>query len=393
MVIFLFLLITEVLTFAALYQHFYGSSRPTYYLFAGLNILFSLSIWYLFIRLAFYKGDFDTSQNIWLRMNFAGLICGIVVPRLIFSLFHFTGTILKFKSRGHIRPLTNIGMGFSVLIMCIIAWGTFIGRFNFKTEEVTINIKGLDKKLDGFKIVQISDLHLPAFHNKSNLLEKVMIDVNSHNPDLVMNTGDFINYGWGEFGRTDTILSKAKGKYGNFAVLGNHDIGTYHPSFSDEEIADNISQMFRLIAASGYIVLDDENVTIDVEGRKIAILGIRTSGRHPEMIYGNLLEAMATIGSVDLKILLAHDPNQWEIEVKEDTDIDITLSGHTHGMQMGIYTEKFKWSPSKYYYPHWSGLYRSGNQYQYVNKGLGLLVIPFRIWMPPEITVITLKSQ
>jgi predicted MPP superfamily phosphohydrolase len=277
--------------------------------------------------------------------------------------------------------------------MLVIAWSTFFGRFNFKTEEITINIKGLDKNLDGFKIVQISDLHLPAFHNKSDLLEQLMTGINSHNPDIVTNTGDFISYGWGEFGRTDTILSKAKGKYGNFAVLGNHDIGTYHPTFSDEEIAENISQMFKLIAASGYLVLDDENVTIDVAGKKIAILGIRTSGRHPDMIHGNLTEAMSGLRSVDLKILLAHDPNQWEIDVQDNTDIDVTLSGHTHGMQMGIYTEKFKWSPAKYFYPHWGGLFKSGDQYHYVNRGLGMLVIPFRIWMPPEITVITLKSE
>ena len=116
-------------------------------------------------------------------------------------------------------------------------------------------------------------------------------------------------------------------------------------------------------------------------------------GRHPDIIHGDLRKALSGLDSVDLKILLSHDPNQWDEDVVSKTDIDITLSGHTHGMQMGIYTKKFKWSPSKYFYPHWGGLFREGNQYQYVNLGLGVLAIPFRIWMPPEITVITLKRE
>ena len=102
---------------------------------------------------------------------------------------------------------------------------------------------------------------------------------------------------------------------------------------------------------------------------------------------------MSGLDSADLKILLSHDPNQWEKEVVSKTDIDITLSGHTHGMQMGIFTNKFKWSPSKYFYPHWGGLFIEGNQAQYVNIGLGVLAIPFRIWMPPEITVIKLIKE
>jgi hypothetical protein len=111
------------------------------------------------------------------------------------------------------------------------------------------------------------------------------------------------------------------------------------------------------------------------------------------MIHGNLTKAISGLDSVDLKILLSHDPNHWAEAVTGKTDIGLTLSGHTHGMQMGIITKKFKWSPSKYFYPHWNGLYITGNQYQYVNRGLGILAIPFRIGMPPEITILTIKSE
>lgn len=393
MELFLFLLITEVLTLIVLHQHFYNTSRPAYYIVFLSHILLSVWLWMLFVRISIYNGDFDAPQNIWLRMNLTGMVCAVVVPRFILSLFHFTGKLFKLKKNSHIRSLTNTGLIISSIFFITIASGTLFGRFNFKTEEVIVKIKGLNKNLDGLKIVQISDIHLPGFYHHQKLLKKLMNDINSYKPDLIINTGDFIDYGWKEFDGSDTILSISKGRYGNFAVLGNHDIGTYHPSFTEADIVFNISKMNQLITASGYRVLNDENVILDIHGEKIALIGVITRGKHPAIIHGNLSKAMNGIDSVDLKILLAHDPNQWEADVKGKTDIDLTLSGHTHGMQMGILTKKFRWSPSQYFYPHWSGLYSAGYQQLYVNRGLGVLAIPFRIWMPPEITIITIRSE
>ena len=111
------------------------------------------------------------------------------------------------------------------------------------------------------------------------------------------------------------------------------------------------------------------------------------------MIHGDLEKAKQGSDNADLRILISHDPNHWEEAVKGKTNIELTLAGHTHGMQMGIMSEKFRWSPAKYFYPHWNGLYKEGRQYQYVNRGLGVLSMPFRIWMPPEITVITIKKE
>lgn len=393
MELFLFLLITEVLTLIVLYQHFHNISRLIYNTAIFAHFLLSLWLWILFVRISIFTGVFDTPQNIWLRMNLTGMVCAVVVPRFILDLFHFTGKLIKLKNGSHSNTLTNTGLIISFIIFITIASGTLMGRFNFKTEEVTVKIKGLNKSLDGLKIVQISDIHLPGFYHHQKLLKKVMYEINSYKPDLIINTGDFINYGWQEFDRSDTILSIAKSKYGNFAVLGNHDIGTYHPSFTEADKVNNILKMNQLISASGYRILNDENVILDIAGQKIALIGVITRGRHPGITHGNLTKAMVGTGSADLKILLAHDPNQWEEDVTGKTDIDLTLSGHTHGMQMGILTKKFKWSPSQYFYPHWSGLYTSGNQYQYVNRGLGVLAIPFRIWMPPEITIITIHSE
>jgi predicted MPP superfamily phosphohydrolase len=322
-----------------------------------------------------------------------GMIIAVVAPRIILVIFHFPGRLVKIKNGSHLRWLTNTALTIMVLIFSIIALGTLHGRFNFKTEAVTIKIKGLNKDLDGLKIVQLSDLHLSGFYHHRKLLQNVMEEINTYEPDLILNTGDFVSYGWREFDRNDTILSKAKSRYGNFAVLGNHDIGTYHPFFTEADIDNNVLIMNQLIKASGYRVLDDEFSIVIVGKAKIALIGVITKGRHPNMVHGDLGKAISGLDSVDLKILLSHDPNHWAEAVTGKTDIDITLSGHTHGMQMGILTKKFKWSPSKYFYPHWSGLFSDGNQFQYVNRGLGVLAIPFRIWMPPEITIITLKPE
>ncbi|MEI6049531.1 MAG: metallophosphoesterase [Bacteroidota bacterium] len=326
-------------------------------------------------------------------MNLTGMIIAVVIPRAIIILFHFTGRLIRIKHGGHIRWLTNTGATIMVLIFSIIALSTLYGRFNFKTENVTIKIKGLNKDIDGLKIVQLSDMHLSGFYHHRKLLQKVMNEVNLMKPDLILNTGDFVSFGWREFDRNDTILSKAKSRYGNFAVMGNHDFGGYHPDFTEADRANNVLIMNNLIKASGYKVLNDEFTTVNIGSARIALIGVITMGRHPDIIYGDLVKAISGLDSVDLKILLSHDPNHWLKAVTVKTDIDLTLSGHTHGMQMGIMTNKIKWSPSKYFYPHWNGLFSDGNQFQYVNRGLGVLAFPFRIWMPPEITVITLKQE
>lgn len=326
-------------------------------------------------------------------MNLNGMICAVVVPRLILITVHFSGKLARIRSGGHIRWLTNTGMTFSAIIFSIIALGTLVGRFNFKTESVTINVKGLNKDLDGLRIVQLSDMHLSCFYHHRQLLMEVMKKVNSYKPDLILNTGDFISYGWREFGRNDTILSIAVSRYGNFAVMGNHDFGTYDPFFTEADRDNNVLIMNNLIKSSGYKVLNNEYSKVKIGNAKLALIGITTKGRFPDIIHGDLGKAISGLDSVDMKILLSHDPNQWELAVTGKTDINLTLSGHTHGMQMGILTKKFKWSPAKYFYPHWNGLYKERNQAQYVNRGLGVLAIPFRIWMPPEISVITLRSE
>jgi len=393
MILLLILIITEILTIVVLQQHFYHFSRTIHFISIIVHVILSLWLWIFFFELSFYNSFYDNPEHVWLMMNLTGMFVAIVFPRIILIMLHFTGRLLKLKSGNHLRWLTNLGMVFMFVILIVIGLSTFYERFNFTTEEITIKIKGLNKDLDGLRIVQLSDMHLSSFYHHKKELQEVMLKVNKLNPDFLINTGDFVTFGWREFERYDTILSKASGRYGNFAILGNHDVGTYDPFFTEADRDNNILIMNNLIKASGFQVLNDEFKKVNVGNAKIAVIGVVTGGRHPHMTHGNLDKAIAGLDSVDLKILLTHDPNHWEEAVTGKTDIQISLSGHTHGMQMGIITKKFRWSPAKYFYPHWNGLYREGSQYQYVNRGLGCLAIPFRIWMPPEISVITLKKE
>ncbi|RPJ56471.1 MAG: hypothetical protein EHM12_10345, partial [Dehalococcoidia bacterium] len=268
------LIITEVLTPVVLRQHFYSKSKLKYYAAIIFHVILSMWLWVLYFKIDSYKSFFDTPVHIWMLMNMTGMITGVVVPRIILNIFHFSGIVTRWKTGGHVRWVTNTGLTIAILIFSIIATGTLYGRFNFKTEYVTINIKGLNKDLDGLKIVQLSDMHLSCFYNHRKLLQRVMDEVNTYESDLILNTGDFVSYGWREFGKNDTILRKAKSRYGNFAVMGNHDFGTYHPDFTEADRGNNVSMINQLITSSGYKVLNDENTIVNVGEAKIALIGI-----------------------------------------------------------------------------------------------------------------------
>lgn len=387
------IIIIEIFTLIVLKQHFFNISKAKYILSVIIHIILSIWVWIILIETISYNSFYDNPKHVWLMMNMAAVIISIVIPRILLLILHYSGRLINIKNGTHNRGLTNAGLILMTFIIAIISISTLYVRFNFKREEVTINIKGLNKDLDGLKIVQLSDMHLSSFYRHKKLLKKVIDEVNLIKPDLLINTGDFVSFGWREFERDDTILNKSKSRYGNFAILGNHDEGTYDPDFTEADRVNNVLIVNNLIKASGYQVLNNEFRKIIIGNASLALIGVTTGGRHPHMVHGNLNSAIMGLNSVDLKILLTHDPNHWAEAVEGKTDIGITFSGHTHGMQMGIITKKFRWSPSKYFYPHWNGLYSSGNQYHYVNRGLGVLAIPFRIWMPPEITIITVKKE
>jgi predicted MPP superfamily phosphohydrolase len=393
MILFIILITTEILNLVVIRQHLFDKSWIRYYLFMTLNAVLSIWLWILWFETVTYDGIYDEPAHIWILMNLAGMFCAVVFPRIILSIFHFSGRYTKRRIGGHSRILTNTGLIISAFIFSVIAEGTLFGRFNFKTEQYTVTIKGLNRDLDGLRIVQISDLHLSSYYHHKDILLKAVKKVNELKPDIIINTGDFITFGWREFGRFDTILSIQRSKYGNFAVMGNHDFGTYQPDYTEADRDNNVLIMHNKIKASGYTLLNDEFTNVKIRNATIALIGITTKGSFPHIVYGDLEKAIDGIGEVDLKILMSHDPNHWEEATLGKTDIDLTLSGHTHGMQMGIITKKFKWSPARFFYPRWNGLYVVDDQQLVVNRGLGVLAVPFRIWMPPEISLITLKAE
>lgn len=393
MILFIILIITEILTLVVIRQHFYDKSWMRYYFFMTVNTMLSIWLWILWFETVSFKGIFDEPDHIWMIMNLIGMISGVVIPRMIIILFHFTGKITMRKTGGHNRLLTNTGIVISLIVFLTIMTGTLYTRFNFKTDRITLKIKELKPELNGLKIVLISDLHLSSFYHHKDQMIKVMQKINQENPDIMVNTGDYVSFGWREFGRFDTILNTAGGRYGSFTVLGNHDNGGYDPFFTDADKENNVLLMKKFMSASGYKVLNDESEIINIRDSRVEMIGVTTKGSFPHIIHGDLGKAMSGTDSADLKILLAHDPNQWDKEVTGKTNINITLSGHTHAMQLGILTKRFKWSPAKYFYPKWNGVYQEGEQFLVVNRGLGVLVIPFRIGMPPEITAITINAK
>lgn len=391
-ILFIILIILDLLTFLTLADHYSKSSRLKYFLILGINLLFSLLIWIVLIRDTTYKGEFDAPRNIVSKMNLSLLICAVLIPRFILIFLHFTGKLFRLRKGGYSKPLTRTGIVLGTIILTVCAASTLIGRFNFRTEEVTVRIKGLNPKLEGLKIAQLSDMHLASFYNHNGKLQKVIEKVNDLEPDLIINTGDFVSYGWREFDRCDTILAKSASRYGNLAILGNHDMGTYLPGISEADRKINTIRIKELIAASGYRLLDNENIVIDINGAAVEFAGVETSGRFPEMVHAEITQSVKGTDTADLSVILIHDPNQWNEDIAGKTDFDLALAGHTHGMQIGILTRNLRWSPARFIYPEWNGLYTAGEQYLYVNRGLGVLGIPLRIWMPPEITLLRLTG-
>lgn len=392
MLLFISLLISEFLTFLVLRQHYKGVSRTQFIIANIVNIILSAFMWFIYIEVSVYTGNFDNPSHIWLRMSLNGAFCAIFVPRIILILLHFAGKLIRIRSGSHIRILTNTGLVLWAIILLTVASGT-LTRFRYKTETVIIHTDSRLKDIDGLTIVHVSDMHLSSFYRHTETLKSIVEEINSHNPDILINSGDFVSYGWKEMTGYDSLLANGRGKIGAFAVLGNHDIGTYHPGFEPADIDTNIAMITRLTERSGMIMLRDSSVLIKKGKIRIAIGGTVTRGRHPDIIHSDITRILTAMDSADYRILISHDPNHWRERIKGKTEIDLTLAGHTHGMQMGIMSDKLKWSPSKYFYPEWAGLYSEGRQYLYVNRGLGVLAIPFRIWMPAEITVIKLSAD
>ena len=323
-----------------------------------------------------------------------GLSISSFIPKLIFIIIiaslYFTNYVFSEKESLIIVPIVGLFSGF--LPFFVILYGITKTLYRFKVEHLRLKFKELPDNFKGLKIVQISDLHLGSFNYKYHVLDSAINMINNLNPDLILFTGDLVNnYAW-ELNGWENILSKLSAKIGKFAVLGNHDYGDYSKWNSKIEKKENFETIKDFYTKIDFKLLLNETAIVEIGGEELSILGVENWGSPPFKQYGKLKETMKETSQNSFKILLSHDPSHWKEEVVKDTNINLTFSGHTHGMQAGFILKNRKWSPIKYKYKQWAGLYDENNQYLYVNRGLGWMGFPGRIGMRPEITCIVLEN-
>ncbi|MDN3547213.1 metallophosphoesterase [Mucilaginibacter aquaedulcis] len=266
------------------------------------------------------------------------------------------------------------------------------GKYAYKLHTKTIYFNDLPDAFDGFTITQLSDIHSGSFDN-TEAMQRGIDMAKAQKSDLFVFTGDLVNNVATEIEPYINRFKQIKAPYGQFSILGNHDYGDYIKWNSEQEKAANLELLKQHHKALDYRLLLDENVTIEKNGQKIALIGVQNWGRGFIQV-GNLNKALEGVPKDAFKILLSHDPTHWEEQVRyHDTTVHLTLSGHTHGAQFGVEAAGIKWSPVKYRYLDWAGLVNEKNRYLYVNRGFGFLAFSGRLGIWPEITVITLKKK
>lgn len=290
--------------------------------------------------------------------------------------------------------LAWIGAGLTLIPFSGLVYGLVFGAHLYKVRKQKVFIPHLPDGFEGFKIVQFSDMHSGSLWN-TKAIERAFELINSQGGDIIVFTGDLVNNIADEAKRFTYLYKKLKAPMGVYSVLGNHDYGDYYAWIDLQTKEANLRTLVQLQKDCGWDLLLDENRILERGGDRIALIGIQNwgTGRFPK--YGDLAKARTGISNdVPVKVLLSHDPSHWDAQVrKEHQDIDLMLSGHTHGMQFGVEIGNFKWSPVQYRYKQWAGLYTKDNQHIYVNRGFGYIGYMGRCGIQPEITVLELTNK
>lgn len=268
-------------------------------------------------------------------------------------------------------------------------------RYRYQVKRVKISFPNLPAAFAGLKIVQISDIHSGSFDNPEAVNKGIQMALDLQ-PDIIFFTGDLVNDRSSEVGEYKPILSRLKAPLGVYSILGNHDYGDYVSWPSEEAKKNNLDLLKKIHADMGWRLMMNEHIILERAHERIAIVGIENWGAKAHFPkYGSMKNAYEGLPekNIPFKILLSHDPSHWNAQVRpEYPDVDLTLSGHTHGMQFGIEIPWLKWSPIQYIYKQWAGLYREGRQYLYVNRGFGFLGYQGRFGILPEITLLELSN-
>ena len=320
-------------------------------------------------------------------------ITGSILLAILPNLLWMIGWI-GCKIAGCRLPYKYFGLGALALVavfLLTMAYGYYIGRWNVKSTEIEYSHEGIPKAFDGFKIVHISDLHLSTFDDSKDRFKRFIDEINKHKPDLVCFTGDLVTLGKSEAEPYTDILKAIKSKHGVLSVLGNHDFMIYgfNQDFDRETAVEELGRYQE--EALGWNLLRNESTVIESEdGSRITFLGVDNANFSNQGFHtihrGDLSKAME--GTDGFRVLLSHDPSHWSAEVIPNTDIPLTLSGHTHSAQIKF----FGWTPAKWSFKEIAGRYDNGNQTLYINVGLGCTA-PIRLGVNPEVTLITLRTS
>jgi predicted MPP superfamily phosphohydrolase len=294
----------------------------------------------------------------------------------------------KSISRSVFLSWTGLALGGSLFTALIYG---FSNKYNYQLKKIRFAFNNLPEAFKGFRIIQISDIHSGSFNDKKAVMRGVDMIV-AQKADLILFTGDLVNDKAGEMHDYMDVFSRIKAPMGVYSTLGNHDYGDYVSWPSEQAKKENLERLKHVHAQLGWRLLMNEHVVLEKNDQQIALLGIENwsaFGRFPK--YGKMSEAYRGTEKYPFKILMSHDPSHWDAEVRTKyPDVDLMLSGHTHGMQFGLENPYFKWSPVQWFYKEWAGLYEEGLQKLYVNRGYGFIGYPGRVGILPEITLIEL---
>ena len=290
--------------------------------------------------------------------------------------------------------ISTIALSVAAIPFASLLYGMYKGKYNFRVLRYTLEFDDLPQSFDGYTLTQISDIHSGSFDNKEKIEYAVNL-VNEQESDVILFTGDMVNNEASEMEPWKDTFAKLKARDGKYSVLGNHDYGDYIRWESNEKKAKNLQRLKDIQKEIGFDLILNDSRYLEKNGEKIALVGVENWGAGRFKKAGDLKKAASNIDKNDFKILMSHDPSHWEQQViQDDYHYHLTLSGHTHGMQFGIEIPGLiKWSPVKWRYKYWAGIYKELDQYINVNRGFGYIAYPGRVGIWPEITVITLKKK
>jgi predicted MPP superfamily phosphohydrolase len=357
------------------------SNSNSWFQFAGYLHLTTFICSFVLLIVFFRSRDIQFNY----RKGFTvfGILIVLAIPTLAYLI---PGTIYIFIQYD---PVKWLGWILTILLIIGFIVGIFFGRWNWKIHRVELTFSHLPEEAHKIKLVQISDIHVGSFFNNHNKVKKAIRKINSLNADYVFFTGDLVNNSAEELHGWEEIFTEIHAQKGKFSILGNHDYGDYVKWGNENQKNSNLKKLLDLHRTLGFTPLLNDSIELT---NGFWLLGVENWGKAPFRQSGKLNDTLKNIPDDHFKLLLSHDPSHFDEQVI-NTNIDLTLSGHTHGMQFGIERFGLKWSPVSFKYKKWAGLYQEGNQYLYVNRGFGYIGFPGRVGIYPEITEIILKKK